>query len=99
MRRIIEEAAAKFEFVILDTPPITLLPDANLLAEMVDAVVFVIGAGSTPLPLIQRAIQALDRNRIVGVVLNRAVEQSSSYHYYEYYGAPRSDDRALCSGS
>src|SRR6267378_5290352 len=70
-RRLIGEAAATFDWVIIDTPPVVLLPDANLLAAMVDAAILVIGAGKTPHKLITRAIDALGRNRILGVVLNR----------------------------
>ncbi len=88
MKRIIQEASAKFEWVVLDTPPVGFLPDANLLAEMVDMVVFVVGAGTTPSHLIQRAVKAMDRSRIVGVVLNRVAESQAAYqHYHHYYAA------------
>jgi len=88
MRRLIGEAAATFDWVIIDTPPVVLLPDANLLAAMVDAAILVIGAGKTPHKLITRAIDALGRSRILGVVLNR-VDRSSlaggyGYGYYAY---------------
>lgn len=85
MRRIIKEASMKFEWVVLDTPPVGLLPDANLLGEMVDMVIFVVSAGRTPLAVVERAVKAMNRDRIVGVVLNRAVP--SDTHYYQYYGA------------
>jgi capsular exopolysaccharide synthesis family protein len=85
MRRIIEEAAARFEWVVLDTPPVGLLPDASLLTEMVDMVVLVIGAGTTPFRLIERTVKAVDRKKLIGVVLNRAAESQSAYQYYRYY--------------
>lgn len=89
MRRVVDEASKKYEWVVIDTPPVGLLPDANLLAEMADMVVLVVGAGRTPYRSIQRAIDALDRNRIIGVVLNRAAQPASAYEYYQYYsGAP-----------
>ena len=75
--RVIAEAREAFDWVIIDTPPIGLLPDANLLAAVVDAAVLVIHAGSTPLSLIQRAVDSLGRDRIVGVVLNRATEKDT----------------------
>ncbi len=88
MHRLIEEAAATFDWVIIDTPPVVLLPDANLLAAMVDAAILVIGAGKTPYKLITRAIDALGREKILGVVLNR-VDRSCltggyGYGYYSY---------------
>jgi receptor protein-tyrosine kinase len=90
MREIIEESSARFDWVVIDTPPVGLLPDANLLAKMVDAVVLVIGAGVTPYRLVERAITAIDRKRIVGVVLNRAVQSQVGSGYYNYNYAARS---------
>ena len=48
-----------------------LLPDAHLLASMVDAAVLVIRAASTQHRLVQRAMDAIGRPRILGVVLNQ----------------------------
>lgn len=91
MRRIIEEAAANFDWVIIDTPPVGLLPDANLLAGMVDLALLVIRANTTPHELITRAVDALGRNRILGVVLNcvqkRSVGGGYAYDYYNYHQA------------
>jgi protein-tyrosine kinase len=86
MRRVIEEAAARFEWVIIDTPPAVSLPDARLLATMVDATLLVVQAGRTPYPVIKRAIDGLGRDRILGVVLNRGEEGAGgTYGYGEYY--------------
>jgi protein-tyrosine kinase len=87
MRRLVEEAREVFDWVIIDTPPIGLLTDAALLASMADGVVLVVKAESTPFDLVNRAVDALGRQRLMGVVLNRAREQAhkSSYDYYKYY--------------
>jgi Mrp family chromosome partitioning ATPase len=85
MRTIIAEAGTKFDWVVIDTPPVGVLADAKLLAEMVDVVVLVIGAGRTPYRAIERAVAAIDRKRIAGVVLNRVTEQPAGYHDYDYY--------------
>ena len=52
--------------MFVDTAPIGLLTDANLLASWVDAAILVIKADSTPYPLVQRAIEALGRDRVLG---------------------------------
>jgi capsular exopolysaccharide synthesis family protein len=90
MRRVIEEARDAFDWVIIDTPPVAVLPDANLLATMADGVILVVKAGSTPWDLAQRAVQTIGKERVLGVVLNRSSEPSheSSYGYYDYYAAP-----------
>jgi capsular exopolysaccharide synthesis family protein len=86
MRRLLGEAAETYDWVIIDTPPVVLLPDANLLAAMADSAILVIGAGSTPHKLVMRAVEALGRERILGVVLNR-VDRSLLVGGYGYgYG-------------
>jgi protein-tyrosine kinase len=90
MNRILTEATQQFDWVIVDTPPVALLPDANLLAAMIDTALLVVGANSTPYPLIRRAIEAIGEQRILGVVLNRmtAADIVAAYNYYGYgYGA------------
>jgi capsular exopolysaccharide synthesis family protein len=101
MNRILVEAAQQFDWVIVDTPPVALLPDANLLAAMIDTALLVVGAQTTPLPLIRRAVEAIGEQRIIGVVLNRisAAEIVASYSYYGYgayaYGLAKKHSRSL----
>ena len=86
MRRVIEEAASRFDWVILDAPPVGPIADANLLAAMTDAVLLVIRANHTQHASIQRAIDSLGREKIFGVVLN-AVEEATASEYQRTYGA------------
>ncbi len=89
MHRIIDEARHAFDWVIIDTPPVAFLSDANLLSAMVDAALLVVRADSTPFDLVQRAVDAIGRDRILGMVLNRAqLEESGGYGAYaNYYGS------------
>ena len=81
MRRLLDEARDMFDWIIIDTPPVALLPDANLLASMVDTAVLIVKAGSTPFEMVQRALEAIGRDRTVGVVFNRADPGESSPQY------------------
>jgi capsular exopolysaccharide synthesis family protein len=89
MRGVINEAREVFDWVIVDTPPVVLLPDAHLLGSMVDGAIVVIKAGSTAYDLVKRAIEALGRDRILGTVLNRAEAgaHATGYGYYNHYYA------------
>jgi capsular exopolysaccharide synthesis family protein len=86
MRRLLDEAKQSFDWVILDTPPVMLLPDAHLLASMVEGAVLVVRAGSTPHDLVKRSADAIGRSRILGVVLNRAEGGGRHDDHYQYYG-------------
>src|SRR3954466_13893433 len=88
MRRLITQAAKAFEWVIVDTPPVGLLPDASLLADFVDGVLLVVRAGKAPFSLVKRTVEAITHERILGVVMN-AVDYAHDRNaggYYEYYG-------------
>ncbi len=104
MSKILTEAAEQFDWVIVDTPPVALLPDANLLAAMIDTALLVVSANATPYPLVARAVQAIGEQRILGVVLNRMAhaEMVGSYNYYGYggyyYGGDQ-DEADACGGS
>lgn len=91
MKQLLANAVAQFDWVIVDTPPVGLMPDANLLAGMIDSALLVVSAGTTPYPLAKRAIDAVGPSRMVGVVLNRAQKPGLGtyddyYGYYGYYG-------------
>jgi hypothetical protein len=68
-----------------------LLPDARLLARMLRAVVFVIGANSTPAAVVERAIAEIGAECIVGTVLNGVDERTipEISYYSTGYGATR----------
>jgi protein-tyrosine kinase len=85
MSAIIQEAASRFDWVLLDTPPIGLISDAQLLAGLVDGVLLVVGAGSTDYVAVSKTVQAIGRERILGVVLNRVEHQIASNTHYEHY--------------
>ena len=91
MRQLVQEARATFDWIILDTPPLALLTDASLVSAMTDGALIVVKAGETPWDLVDRAVQAVGRERTLGVVLNRVTGQLPStgyYDYYNYYSAP-----------
>ena len=72
-------------------PPVGVLPDAQVLARLAGAVLFVVGAGRTPAATVERAIVELGGpDAIFGVVLNRVEERRipGSGYYDHYQTAP-----------
>ena len=88
MQELLEEARETFDWIVIDTPPVALMTDANLLAAMADAALLVVKAGTTPYQMTERAIEALGRERLLGAVLNRAtdLDDHGSKYYNYYYG-------------
>ena len=69
MAAILDELSAKFDWIVIDTPPVVLLPDTNLLAGMIDVAILVVLAGRTSSDLVDRAIREVGRPRILGIIL------------------------------
>ncbi|MCI0663722.1 MAG: CpsD/CapB family tyrosine-protein kinase [Acidobacteria bacterium] len=73
-----------FDFILFDSPPVMPFADSRLLANHADAVILVVRAGMAPYETVEKAIDALPRERILGVVLNGA-EHIREAGYYDYY--------------
>ena len=88
VRALIDDAASRFDWVLLDTPPVGLLSDAQLVARLADGVLFVIAAGVTSYQLVRRCIAELGPERIVGTVLNKVDRRHlvAGSYYGGYYG-------------
>jgi protein-tyrosine kinase len=85
VKNLFRDVSEMFDWVIVDTPPAAILPDASLLTPAVDAALVVVGAFETPYPLVQRAIEAIGRDKVIGAVMNRAEHTVSPKYYHGYY--------------
>jgi len=95
MKRIVEEAAAKYDLVIIDTPPILAVSDAAMVARVVDTSLFIVKWANTSRDTVVQALKQLKSFdcRIAGTVLNQVnLNEMASYgdgyynhRYHEYY--------------
>jgi capsular exopolysaccharide synthesis family protein len=67
---LLADCASRFDWVLVDTPPVGSEADAQLLARFVQGVIFVIRAGAAPYSVVERAVAELGRDSIIGTVLN-----------------------------
>jgi len=78
------EIAEEFSLVLVDSPPVNLVADAQLLAHGCDAVLLIARAFSTTRKALERAVQDLAPFRVIGTVLN-AGTRGKAYRRYGYY--------------
>jgi succinoglycan biosynthesis transport protein ExoP len=86
IRQLIEHLRERFDFVVIDTPPILPYTDGLSLSTMVDGVILIGRAGQTPRGAIWRGMELLETvksARILTVVLN-AMDERSSHLSYQY---------------
>ena len=86
MTALLEEAAGKYDFVLLDAPPSLTISDASILADQVDVVVLVVRDGLANKKAVLRTVKMLLRvgANLPGFVFNGVNRRSREY--YEYSG-------------
>ncbi len=88
MQRMMAGATAAFDWIVIDTPPVGMLPDVSLLSSLSDAVLLVVESGRVRYDLIQRTVESIGADRIFGVVLNKVPESDIVAAYGMHYYAP-----------
>jgi len=77
----------RFEWVIIDTPPVMAVTDSSVVAHFATGVLFVVGAEMTGRGAARQALEQLAHAhaRFIGAVLNRVDVQHNPYYYSQYY--------------
>lgn len=92
MHELIELLQDRYDFVLIDSPPVLAVADAAILSNQVDGTLLVASAGETRFDMLARALERLESvgTRPLGIVLNKLTARSSGqYYYYYYYYASR----------
>jgi capsular exopolysaccharide synthesis family protein len=90
--RVLKEARRMFDYVIIDAPPLGIFTDANVLIDRADGALLVVRAGKTRYATVDKLLDELPRERMLGVVLNRVDEDFESnvaYYQHRYYNRER----------
>jgi capsular exopolysaccharide synthesis family protein len=86
---LIESARGRYDYVVIDMPPLLPLPDCSLIVRCVDAIAIVVSAHQTPRKLVEEAIRGFQSEKLIGFVLNNA---DSPLPRGYYYGKSKSRD-------
>lgn len=91
--RVMDELKARYERIVIDSPPTQAVSDAIVLSTFAHTLLYVVRAASTPIPLVQKGVGQLLQNNapVNGIVLNQLdLDKAQKYgygSYYTYYGA------------
>ena len=99
-KKFLQDALAKYDYVILDTVPVMAADDVTSLAPHVDGVVFVIRAEFTSARVARAALYSLYQRqvRVLGLIFNSARPNFEDYYYYRYKGYYKTYPAAGSSG-
>ncbi len=87
MKHLLETLKKSYNRIIIDSPPVTAVTDAVVLAPQADGTLLVVRAGDTPRQIVQNGLAQLQtvNAKILGAVLNGIKTGRDSYYYYQYY--------------
>jgi capsular exopolysaccharide synthesis family protein len=84
MNMLISTLKERYDFILIDCPPILSLPDMNVIEKLVDGILLVVRAEKTPCDTVKAALNSLGADKIVGVILNDAKQPMSPYYHHLY---------------
>lgn len=95
---LLEEARQRYDYIVMDTPPLVPVLDCRVIGKYVDAFVMVVAAHKTPRKLLEEALNIMDPAKLVGLIFNNDDRPLSGYYGY-YYDRDRSSADGPAKGS
>ncbi len=84
-KEILRQAHEMFDYVIIDAPPLGIFTDAAVLINQADGALLVVSANQTKYKDIERILETLPRQKMLGAVLNQSEDTLIRDSYYNYY--------------
>ncbi len=87
MKSFLKKLSSEFDIIIVDSPPILTVTDAEILSRIVDETILVVSANATDSDLMSKSISVLksgESNSFIGALLNNFEMQNSYGSYYKY---------------
>jgi len=77
-----------YDYIIIDTPPVLVVPDARVIAQSVDAVLFSVGWDSTSRSQVLQGLRMFEQvnRKVTGVILSKIDPKGLKKYGYGGYG-------------
>lgn len=82
---LITDLKEKFDYVIIDAPPVLPLADMQVLASMADLLAYVVKASMTGRDVVQKALKVIGETANVGIILNGLDAHTTPYYMQQEY--------------
>lgn len=82
MPKLMEQLEELFDWIVIDSPPILPLADTIILTRLADGILLVTHRGLSEKKLLERGLQALEKSKLLGAVINSSRKIRNDYYYY-----------------
>ncbi len=86
MKEFIEVMSMRYDYILVDTPPVSIVSDACEVANVTDGVLFLVRQNETEKDAVIQGVKQLElsNSRLLGFVLNGIVEEGRKAYRYRY---------------
>lgn len=96
---LLEEARRRYDYIVVDAPPLCTVQDSRVIAHWVDGFLLVVAAHQTPRRLVEEALNVVERSKMLGFIFNGDDHPPSGYSgYYGYHGGSTDANWAALNG-
>ena len=81
---LMEQLEAWFDWIVIDSPPVLPLADASLWSRLADGILLVTRKGTTEKQQLQRGLEAIDKSKLLGALVNSSANAAHSDYYQRY---------------
>lgn len=87
LHTLIDQLSTYFDWIIIDSPPVLPLADTSIWMRLADGILLVTRQGTTQKHQLEKGLEALDRKKMLGALLNGSIASAYSSYYYNSPGA------------
>jgi capsular exopolysaccharide synthesis family protein len=85
---LMDKLKAWFDWIIIDSPPVLPLADTSVWTRLADGILLVTRQGTSEKEQMKRGLEAIDRSKLLGALLNSSASTAHNDYYERYSQAP-----------
>jgi len=89
---LMEALCDRFDWIVIDSPPVLPLADTSIWAKMADGILLVTRRGVTEKQHLERGLEALEQSKLLGALVNDSADAVHNDYYQRYY-SPQSSPK------
>jgi len=82
LERLLAEARNRFDFIVVDTAPVTITTDASLIAKWLDKFLVVVASGKTSKKALEECLDLMAPDQVLGLIFNLSTNSGTDYNGY-----------------
>lgn len=79
---LVNQLEGMFDMIIIDSPPVLPMADTSVWTRLADGILLVARAGKTEKRQLVRGLEALEKEKLIGALLNCSKSNANHYYYY-----------------